>query len=85
MPQERTRDMVRPESESDGRIRRELRAVIDRDPLLKDRAITFTIDNGDVTVTGSVSSDTERQTINEIVMQLNGVKSVANALRVSPR
>ena len=72
------------ESESDGLIRRQVRAAIDRDPELKDRAITFAIDNGDITVTGSVKTETERQKINELAMQVSGVKSVANALRVSP-
>jgi osmotically-inducible protein OsmY len=76
--------VAKPESESDGLIRRELRAAIDSDPALKDRAITFAIDNGDITVTGSVRTESERQKINELVMQVTGVKSVANALRVSP-
>ena len=59
-------------------------AVIEQDPALKDRAISFNVDNGDITVTGTVRTETERQRINELAMHVAGVKSVANALRVSP-
>ncbi len=60
-----------------------LRAAIDQDPALKNRAITFSIDEGDMTVTGAVRTETERQKINELAMQISGVKSVANAVRVT--
>lgn len=76
--------IAEPESESDLAIRRALHAAIDQDPALKNRAITFSIDEGDMTVTGTVRTETERQKINELAMQINGVKSVANAVRVSP-
>ena len=79
-----TPPIAKPESESDLAIRRELRAAIDQDPALKNRAIAFSINEGDVTVTGIVRTETERQKVNELAMQINGVKSVANALRVSP-
>lgn len=58
--------------------------AIAQDPALKERPISFTVDNGDVTVTGTVRTETERQKINELALHINGVKSVANALRVSP-
>jgi osmotically-inducible protein OsmY len=73
-----------PESEADRAIRRELDAAIDQDQALKDRPISFTVEAGDITVTGAVSTEAERQKINELALQINGVKSVANALRVSP-
>lgn len=72
-----------PESDSDVAIRQTLRAAIDEDPALKNRAITFSIDEGDMTVTGAVRTETERQKINELAMQISGVKSVANAVRVT--
>jgi osmotically-inducible protein OsmY len=73
-----------PESEGDQAIRRALRAAIDQDPALKNRALTFAIHEGDITVSGTVMTETDRQKINELVMQISGVKSVANAVRVSP-
>ena len=76
--------IAEPESESDQAIRRALRAAIDQDAALKNRAITFLIDEGDITVSGTVKTETERQKINELAMQIDGVKSVANAVRVSP-
>ena len=78
------RPIAEPESESDLAIRRALHAAIDQDAALKNRAITFSINEGDMSVTGTVRTETERQKINELAMQINGVKSVANAVRVSP-
>jgi BON domain-containing protein len=72
------------ESAGDGSIRRQLNAAIEQDPSLKDRVITFTVINGDVTVTGTVRTEIERQRMNELAMQIDGVKSVANSLRVAP-
>jgi osmotically-inducible protein OsmY len=79
-----TPQIAEPESESDQAIRRALRASIDEDAALKNRAITFSIDRGDITVSGTVRTETERQKINELAMQISGVKSVANAVRVTP-
>jgi osmotically-inducible protein OsmY len=75
--------LTKPESEADKRIRQEVSAVIEQDPALKDRPISLSVDNGDITVTGTVRTETERQKINELALQVIGVKSVANALRVS--
>jgi len=75
---------VEPEREGDRIIRHELSTVIARDAALKDRRITFTVDAGDIAVAGTVRTENDRQKINEIAMHINGVKSVANALRVAP-
>jgi osmotically-inducible protein OsmY len=75
--------LTKHESEADKRIRQEVDAVIEQDPALKDRPIRFSVDNGDITVTGTVRTETERQKINELALHVAGVKSVANALRVS--
>ena len=77
-------DAVEPETAMDRSIREQLNDAIEHDPALTDREISFTVDNGDITVTGNVRSETERRKINELAMQLPGVKSVANALRVLP-
>jgi len=53
------------------------------DPNLKDRDIGFSVDGWDVTLTGDVKTETERRKANDLVMNVPGVKSVANALRVS--
>jgi osmotically-inducible protein OsmY len=77
-------ELAKHESEADKRIRQEVNRVIEQDPALSDRPISFTVDNGDITVTGTVRTETERQKINELAMHVPGVKSVANALRVTP-
>ena len=75
---------VVPENPADRSIRRELSTVIDRDADLKGREVSFIVTNGDVSVTGVVESETAREKINELAMGIAGVKSVANAVRVSP-
>ena len=40
------------------------------------------VTNGDVSVTGTVRTEEERRKINDLAMDIGGVKSVANALRV---
>lgn len=74
---------VVPESAEDRGIRRNLNLAIAQDPSLKERQISFLVSNGDVSVTGIVKSEDERKKINELAMNIVGVKSVANALRVS--
>jgi osmotically-inducible protein OsmY len=53
------------------------------EPSLKHRDISFSVDGGDVTLTGTVRTEAERRKANEVVMNVPGVRSVANALRVS--
>jgi osmotically-inducible protein OsmY len=74
---------IDPESEMDQAIRRQLTEAIVQDPVLKDRDITLKIENGNVRATGDVQSETERRRINDLAMAVAGVKSIANALRVS--
>jgi osmotically-inducible protein OsmY len=73
-----------PDNPQDRSIRRELNLAIDRDPDLKDRDLSFIVGNGDVSVTGVVGSESERERINAIALSISGVRSVANAVRVSP-
>lgn len=71
-----------PENPIDRNIRRDLSSVIAADADLKHREISFIVSNGDVNVTGIVRTEEERRKINDLAMNIEGVKSVANALRV---
>lgn len=74
---------VVPQNPGDRTIRRELNFAIDSDSDLTDRDISFIVSNGDVRVTGIVQTEAERERINHLAMRIPGVKSVANALRIS--
>ena len=71
-----------PENPIDRTIRRGLSSAIAGDADLKHREISFIVTNGDVNVTGTVRSEEERRKINDLAMNIDGVKSVANGLRV---
>ena len=68
---------------ADMNIRRDLRLAIARDADLRDRLISFIVTNGDVSVTGMVRTEKERRKINDVAMNIGGVKSVANAVLVA--
>jgi BON domain-containing protein len=72
------------ENDVDRAIRIELEGVLSRDPMLKDQDINFIVDGGDVTTTGHVKTIQERERVNQLAMGVPGVRSVSNALRVSP-
>lgn len=77
-------DLILPEeTDLERSIRDQFSRAIELDPALKDRDITFVIDNGDVSVTGHVRTEDERKRINELALAIPQVKSIANALRVS--
>lgn len=71
------------EDEPERAIRAEIERSFANDPALKNREITFTIEGGDVKVTGTVKTAKEREKVNELAMAVEGVKSISNALRVS--
>ena len=71
-----------PENPMDRNIRRDLRSVIAADDDLRHREISFIVTNGDVSVSGTVRTEDERTKMNDLAMNIDGVKSVANALRV---
>ena len=71
-----------PDSPADREIRRHLHLAISRDDGLKSRDISFIVANGDVSVTGTVRTEDERKKINELAMNIGGVKSVANGLLI---
>ena len=72
-----------PQHPADKHIRRDLRLAIARDTDLRNRLISFIVTNGDVSVTGTVRTEQERRKINDLAMNIGGVKSVANALLVA--
>jgi len=69
-----------PENPTDRNIRRNLNVAISHDAELKDRQISFIVTKGDVSVTGIVRTEEERRRINDLAMNIDGVKSVANAV-----
>ena len=72
-----------PDNPADKAIRRELNLAIAQDRDLKKRRISFIVANGDVSVNGTVGSEEERSRINELAMNVPGVKSIANALLIA--
>jgi osmotically-inducible protein OsmY len=72
-----------PQNPADTNIRRDLNLAIARDTDLRNRLISFIVANGDVSVTGTVQTEQERRKINDLAMNIGGVKSVANALLVA--
>src|SRR4051794_8020377 len=64
----------------DGQIRSALKRMVSNDPILKDRDITFEVNNGVATVKGHVRSVAEKTKVSEIVRSAPGVKDFANAL-----
>lgn len=71
-----------PENPVDRTIRRDLSSLIAADADLKNREISFIVSHGDVNVTGTVRTEEERKKITNLAMNIDGVKSVANGLRV---
>ena len=72
-----------PQNPADMNIRRDLSLALARDTGLRNRLISFIVTNGDIRVTGTVRTETERRKINDLAMNIGGVKSVANALLVA--
>ena len=72
-----------PDNPIDKAIRRDLNLAISRDADLKNQRISFIVANGDVSVTGTVETEEERRKINDLAMDVPGVKSVANALLIA--
>jgi len=75
--------VVVPGNPIDKAIRRDLSLAISRDADLKNRRISFIVANGDVSISGTVGTEEERRRINDLAMNVPGVKSVANALLIA--
>ena len=68
----------------DGDIRRELKAKVDNDSVLKNRDINFDVNNGVVTIKGDVGTAAEKQKVGQMTHSTENVKEVVNSLDVKP-
>ena len=68
----------------DGDIRKNLDKMIDNDPTLKQRDITFEVVNGMVTIKGKVRTVDEKNRVGDMTKAAPGVKDVANGLQIEP-
>jgi hyperosmotically inducible protein len=68
----------------DGDIRRELKAKVDNDSVLKDRHINFDVNNGVVTIKGDVGTAAEKEKVGQMAQSTQNVKDVVNSLDVKP-
>lgn len=69
----------------DGQIRDRLSEMVDRDATLKDRDIDFDVNNGVVTVKGSVRTAAEKSRVDQLVKAAPGVKDFANGLEIKAK
>jgi len=72
----------RTENEVDRSIRLQLGKLFAQEPDLGGGGITFDVENGNVTLKGEVDSEAQRRKARDIAMDIPGVRSVANAVRV---
>lgn len=68
----------------DGDVRRELKAKVDNDTVLKDRSINFDVNNGVVTIKGDVATAAEKQKVGQMAQSTQNVKDVVNSLEIKP-
>jgi osmotically-inducible protein OsmY len=68
----------------DGGIEKRLNELVDNEADLKDDNVDFDVNNGVVTISGSVSSAAERDHVGDIARSQPGVKDVVNSLEVNP-
>src|SRR5215510_3619527 len=68
----------------DGAIKDRLKALVDNDPDLKQRDISFTVNNGAVEVSGTVATAGEKSRVTDLARSVAGVKDVANGLELKP-
>ena len=66
----------------DGQIKRTLKRMINDDPMLRDRDVDFDVNNGAVTVKGTVQTAAEKARVTQLVQAAPGVKEFANALEI---
>ena len=69
----------------DGQIRSDLKDMVARDQVLRDRDINFDVNNGVVTVKGEVRTAAEKAKVSDMVKGAPGVKDFANGLEVKPK
>ncbi len=75
----------KPASDQDALIRDTLKNDVSQDQVLQDRDIRFDVNNGVVTVKGSVRTPAEKEKVTQMVKAAPGVKQMANELEVKPK
>lgn len=70
-------------SRSDDRLREDIAECMTYDSLLETAEIEVKVEEGQVTLTGTVASKGESLRAQELAAQVHGVKAVRNSLRVS--
>ncbi len=68
----------------DGEIKDQLKKMVDLDPILRDRSVSFQVNNGAVMVKGEVQSAGEKAKLTDLVRAAPGVKDFANAVDIKP-
>ena len=68
----------------DGDIKSQLKQMVKNDPILRDRDLSFDVNNGVVTVKGDVQTADEKTKVTELVRAAPGVKDMANAVEIKP-
>jgi osmotically-inducible protein OsmY len=66
----------------DSEIKRTLKRMVNDDPVLRDRDIDCDVNNGAVTVKGSVHTAAEKNKLTQIVQAAPGVKEMVNAVEI---
>lgn len=66
----------------DGQIADTLDRMLDEDPVLKERDVTFEVSNGMVAITGEVRTADEKNRVEQLAKAGPGVKEVANGLEI---
>jgi len=69
----------------DGQIKDQLKDMVKSDPILRDRDLSFEVNNGVVTVKGEVQTADEKTKVTELVRAAPGVKDMANAVEIKPK
>jgi hyperosmotically inducible periplasmic protein len=68
----------------DGALETRLNELVDKESDLKGENIDFNVNNGVVTITGSVKSAAERDRVGDLARSQPGVKDVVNSLEAKP-
>lgn len=69
----------------DGQVKDQLKQMVKNDPILRDRNLSFEVNNGVVTVKGEVQTADEKTKVTELVRAAPGVKDMANAVEIKPK
>jgi osmotically-inducible protein OsmY len=69
----------------DAQIKDQLKDMAKNDPILRDRDLSFEVNNGVVTVKGDVQTADEKTKVTELVRAAPGVKDMANAVEIKPK